>query len=90
MSCIQEACITIEYGSEKEAECIASAVSPDNMIPGADLTIETWSTGREAHCVVRCKKGLRSLVYTLDDLLLSIKIAEQILYDLRKDISQLR
>jgi hypothetical protein len=86
MNQIQEACIIIEYDNEKEAECIASAVSPDNVIPGTNLTVETWSTGREVHCTVRCERGLRSLVSTLDDLLSSIKTAEQILYTLRKDV----
>ncbi len=85
MSQIQEACIVIKYDNEKEAECVASAVLPDNVIPGTNLTVETWSTGREVHCAVRCEKGLRSLVSTLDDLLSSIKTAEQILYTLQKD-----
>jgi len=60
------------------------------MISGVDLVIETWSTGRKMRCAVRCKKGLRSLISTLDDLLSSIKVAEQILYDLREDTSHLR
>ena len=76
MDRIQEARIVLEYSREEVADCIASAISPDNLVPGTDIKVETWSTEREVQCTVRCKKGLGSLLSNLDDLLSAIGVAE--------------
>ena len=85
MDRLQEACIVLKYGRKEVADCIASAVSPDNLIPGTDLVVETWSTEREVHCTVRCKRGLGSLLSTLDDLLSAIGVAEKTLRAMQGD-----
>lgn len=82
---LQEAYVVVRYSEDRDAECIASAVSPDNLVPGKDLIVNTWSIKREVHCVVKCKRGLRSLISTLDDFLFSIKVAENTLLSIRKD-----
>ncbi len=84
---LQEAHFVLEYKSEKEASCITAAVSPGNLIPGDNLLVETWVSGRELRCIVRCERGLSSLISTLDDLLLSVNAAEKALYALRKNVS---
>lgn len=84
---LQEARVVLRYKSEKEASCITAAVSPDNLIPGDNLSVETWSDGKELRCTVRCRRGLNSLISTLDDLLLSINTAEETLQALRKNVS---
>lgn len=82
---VQEASLVLICDGDREAECIASAVSPDNVIPGDDLIVNTWSEDREVHCFVSCRRGFGSLISTLDDILLSVKIAENTLQSIRKD-----
>ncbi len=89
MSRIQEAHVILEYGGEEEADGIASSVSPDNLIPGKDLVVETWSTAKEVHCTVKCKRGLGSLLSTLDDLLSAIGVAEETLQAMRENSANL-
>jgi hypothetical protein len=80
---IQEAHILIVCDGDQEAVCVASAISPDDAVPGDDLIVNTWNEDREVHCAVSCKRGLRSLISTLDDILLSAKIAENTLQSIK-------
>jgi hypothetical protein len=82
---VQEAYVVIICDEDREAECIASAVSPDNVVPGDDLIVNTWNKDREVRCMVSCRRGLRSLISTLDDILLSVRIAENTLQSIQKD-----
>lgn len=83
---VQEAYVIIICDEAREAESIVSAISPDNTVPGDDLIVDTWNEDREVHCVVSCRRGLRSLIPTLDDILLSIKIADNTLQSIQKDV----
>ena len=82
----QEAYIIIMCDGTREAESIVSAISPDNTVPGDDLIIDTWNEDREVRCVVSCRRGLSSLISTLDDILLSVKIVDNTLQSIRKNV----
>ncbi|UCD72508.1 MAG: hypothetical protein JSW01_03365 [Candidatus Bathyarchaeota archaeon] len=83
---VQEAYVVIMCDGAGEAESIVSAISPDNIVPGDDLIVDTWNEDREVRCVVSCRRGLRSLISTLDDILLSVKIADNTLQSIQKDV----
>jgi hypothetical protein len=84
--CAQEAYVVVICDGDREAESIALAISPDNVVPGDDLIVDTWNEDREVRCVVSCRRGLGSLISTLDDILLSVKIAENTLQSIQKDV----
>jgi len=79
MNEFQEALLSLEYNNERSVQCVMSAVSPDNMIPGQGLVVDMWGKGRVLYSKMNCERGISSLVSTLDDLIMSIKIAEDIL-----------
>ena len=72
-----EAEITLCYGTEREAEAVAEAVSPDNVRVPPGLTVRTAREGARVVTVVRCEKGLETLMSTIDDLLMAVQVAEK-------------
>jgi hypothetical protein len=69
--------IHIKYKNKKEAEAIVKAISPDNMKVPSGLYIKTVRNGSEVFTTVNCKKGLKTLIATLDDLLACVSVAEK-------------
>ena len=72
-----EARITLSYGSIREAEAVAKAVSPDNLKAPPGLTIKTMRRGPKVVTLVKCERKLESLIATIDDLLMSVQVAER-------------
>jgi hypothetical protein len=72
-----EAEIRLAYKNEREAEAVASAVSPDNMEVPQGLHIETIRNGSEVYTKIDCKTRLQTLIVTLDDLLACVSVAEK-------------
>jgi len=74
-----EAEITIIYENEKKAKAVAEAVSPDNFKVPAGLYVKTEQRGSVVWTSIRCGRGLRTFIATIDDLLFAISIAEKTL-----------
>ena len=72
-----EAEIRLFYGSEREAEAVAQAVSPDNVEVPEGLYVETVRSGSEVHTKIECQTRLETLIATIDDLLACVSVAEK-------------
>jgi len=72
-----EAEIRLSYGSEREAEAVARAVSPDNVEVPSGLYVETVRSGSEVHTIIECQTRLATLIATIDDLLACVSVAEK-------------
>jgi len=72
-----EAKITLSYKSPREAEAIAKAISPDNVKVPTDLTIKTIKRGHKVITLVKSQRNLESLIATIDDILMSVQVAEK-------------
>lgn len=71
--------IIISYESETVAKAVAEAVSPDNVKIPLGLYIKTENRQNNVWAYIECKKSLKTLIATLDDLLSAISIAEKTL-----------
>lgn len=74
-----EAKIVLSYKSPREAEAIAEAISPDNVKAPPDLTIKTTKRGPKVITLVKCQRNLESFIATIDDLLMSVQVAERVI-----------
>ena len=72
-----EAELRLVYKNEREAEAVAKAVSPDNVLVPQGLFIETVHKGFEVITKVECQNRLQTLIATLDDLLACVSVAEK-------------
>lgn len=70
--------ITIEYGSPKQAEAIARALSPDNVKVPPGLTVVSKAEGKMLIATIECR-SLKTLIATIDDLLSCVQAAEKAL-----------
>lgn len=69
--------IVIRYGDERIARSVAEAVSPDNIDAPQDLRVETLARGGNVSAVIEGKKGIETIVSTVEDLLSCIQAAER-------------
>ena len=72
-----EAKIRLCYGSEREAEAVMKAVSPDNVEVPPGLTVKTVRKRSEVSTKVECQTRLQTFIATLDDLLSCVSVAEK-------------
>ena len=72
-----EARITFSYKSDREAEAVAKAVSPDNLKAPPGLAVETIRRGSKVITLVKCEGRLETFMATIDDLLMSVQVAER-------------
>ena len=72
-----EARIILSYESGRDAEAVARAVSPDNVKAPPGLTVGTTRRGSRVITLVRCEGRLETFIATLDDLLMSVQVAER-------------
>ena len=79
-----EAEITLKYDDAKDAEAVASAVSPDNFKTPDGLSIETTRKGNKVITHIKCKRKLPTFIATIDDLLFCVSIAEKTLLTTKK------
>jgi tRNA threonylcarbamoyladenosine modification (KEOPS) complex Pcc1 subunit len=70
--------ISIKYRSGKEAEAVAKALFPDNFKVPSGLVVKTFREKSVVVTVIECKRELKTLISTIDDLLRSIQVAEQV------------
>lgn len=71
-----EATVTIQYVDQRTAEAILRAIEPDNLTTPEGVNIESEAGGGVITINVGCRRGIGSLVATLDDLLSCIQAAE--------------
>jgi hypothetical protein len=69
----------LEYGDEKTAEAIASAVSPDNFKTPTGLFIKTTREKNRVLTIIQAEGKLATFIATIDDLLCSASTAEKTL-----------
>jgi hypothetical protein len=74
-----EAELSLIYGTEREAEAVVKAVSPDNVKAPVGLSVETIRDNCRLLARVSCEKTLETFISTLDDLLACISVAEKTL-----------
>ncbi len=79
-----EAEITIFYEDGEFARAIAEAVSPDNVKVPPGLYVKTENRGKSIWAYVKCKRGIKTFIATVDDLLSAISMAEKTLKAARK------
>ncbi len=72
-----EAELSFVYETEREAEAVVKAVSPDNVEVPSGLNVETVRKDRRLLASVRCERSLETFIATLDDLLACISVAEK-------------
>lgn len=73
-----EAEIILTYKSQREAEAVTRAVSPDNIKTPRNLHIKTHRTEKKVITWIAYKgKKLRTFASTIDDLLSCISVAEK-------------
>jgi len=70
--------ISIGYKTKEEAEAVAKALSPDNFKVPNGLTVKTFREKNAVVTIIECERGLKTLISTIDDLLRSIQVAEQV------------
>lgn len=71
--------ITLTYKDDREAETVASAVSPDNVKIPPGLFVKTTRQKNKVFTQVECETRLQTFIITIDDLLACISIAEKTL-----------
>ncbi len=72
-----EAKFSFTYDTERKAEAIVKAVSPDNINVPSGLKVKTVRNDCNLLALVRCEKSLETFIATLDDLLSCISVAEK-------------
>jgi len=72
-----EAEIRLSYENEREAEAVATAVSPDNVEVPPGLYVKTVRKGSNVLTRVECQTRLQTLIATIDDLLACVSVAEK-------------
>ncbi|MEM2936148.1 MAG: KEOPS complex subunit Pcc1 [Candidatus Bathyarchaeia archaeon] len=72
-----EAKIVLLYESERDAEAIANAVSPDNVKTPPGLTVKTFRRGSSVVTLVRCEDRFETFLATINDLLAAVQVAER-------------
>jgi hypothetical protein len=68
-----------EYGDENTAKAVANAVEIDNLNLPKNLKIKTYPKDGKVITKVKYLGEIESLIVALDDLVFSIKIAEDVI-----------
>lgn len=79
-----KATITLEYKSEKTAQAVSEAVSPDNFKTPVGLQVKTIREKNKVITEIDCEGKLVTFTATIDDLLFSASTAEKTLYTINK------
>jgi len=69
--------IILSYESERDAEAITKAVSPDNVKTPLGLTVKTLRRGSTVVTLVRCEGKFETFLATINDLLAAVQVAER-------------
>jgi hypothetical protein len=71
--------IVLRYGNSTIAKAVVRALSPDNFRTPTYLTVTTIQKGQKVITKIRCRAKLGTFIATIDDLLSSASIAENVL-----------
>jgi tRNA threonylcarbamoyladenosine modification (KEOPS) complex Pcc1 subunit len=71
--------ITLTYKTAREAEAVASAVTPDNVKVPPGLLVKTTRQKNKVFTQIECKTRLQTFIATIDDLLACVSVAEKAL-----------
>jgi hypothetical protein len=71
--------ITLTYKVAREAEAVASAVTPDNVKVPLGLFVKTTRQKNKVFTQIECKTRLQTFIATIDDLLACVSVAEKTL-----------
>ncbi len=74
-----EAVITLSYDNENHAKAVSEAVSPDNVEVPIGLEVKTVKRGSKVVTLIKCERSLETLISTIDDLLMSVQVAEKVI-----------
>ena len=74
-----EAIITLSYDDEDYAKAVSEAVSPDNVEVPLGLEVKTVKRGSKVITLIKCERSLETLIATIDDLLMSVQVAERVI-----------
>lgn len=69
--------ISITYESDREAEAVARAVSPDNVEIPPGLSVKTTRRKNTVFTRIECETRFQTFIATIDDLLEYVSIAER-------------
>ena len=78
------ATISIRYGDADTARHILEAISPDNLQAPQGVSVKASVKGCTLQVSVSCRKGVRSLIATVDDLLSCVQAAERAISEIAK------
>ena len=73
------ATVSIKYTDQTTAQSILEAITPDNIKAPQGISINANVKDTTLLITVNCKRGVGSLLSTLDDLILCIQSAEKAL-----------
>jgi hypothetical protein len=69
--------IRLTYRTNRDAEAVATAVSPDNVRVPSGLSIRTISRRNKVFTEIQCDVKLETFIATIDDLLEAVSVAEK-------------
>jgi tRNA threonylcarbamoyladenosine modification (KEOPS) complex Pcc1 subunit len=72
-----QAKIVLKYESEKMAEAIVKAVSPDNVEYLGKLSVKTFHENCKVVNLIFCREKIGTFIATIDDLLRCTVVAEK-------------
>ena len=75
MEILSEAELSLTFMDEREAEIIAKSLEPDNQPLPRGLKLKMTRAGKVILFEIRCERGVRSLLTTLDDILCMANLA---------------
>jgi Transcription factor Pcc1 len=81
-----QATIILEYDSQKKADAVADAVSPDNYKAPEGLTIKTSTEKKKVVTEISFEGKMATFIATIDDLLESASTAEKTLSAIKEEM----
>jgi len=71
--------IIIEFSEKDIAEKIFKAINPDNKPLPKGLEIKSWVDNNKIFFYIECKRGIYSLLFTINDIFEMISLSEKTL-----------
>ncbi|MCS7142707.1 MAG: KEOPS complex subunit Pcc1 [Aigarchaeota archaeon] len=72
------ASLRISFCDQAEADIVARSIDPDNRPLPVGMDLRCERVGSDLIVEITSSRSIESLIYTIDDLLTSIKLAERI------------
>ena len=71
--------IILEFSEKDIAKKIFKAINPDNKPLPKGLKIKSWIDNKKIFFYIECKRGLSSLLFTINDIFEMISLSEKTL-----------